>query len=112
MSQVAGRMAIQAGATALEKAHGGRGVLLGGVPGVAPGKICIIGGGVVGFNAAQMAAGLGADVTSLDRDPEVLERVGTFFEAPPTTRFSHPSNTPDPLAHARHNPRPVPTPGH
>src|SRR3546814_9887346 len=57
MSQVAGRMAIQAGATALEKAHGGRGVLLGGVPGVAPGKICIIGGGVVGFNAAQMATG-------------------------------------------------------
>jgi NAD/NADP transhydrogenase alpha subunit len=58
MSQVAGRMSIQAGATALEKAHGGRGVLLGGVPGVMPGKVVIIGGGVVGFNAAQMAVGL------------------------------------------------------
>lgn len=64
MSQVAGRMSIQAGATALEKANGGRGVLLGGVPGVMPAKVTVIGGGVVGFNAAQMAAGLGADVTS------------------------------------------------
>jgi alanine dehydrogenase len=59
MSQVAGRMSIQAGATALEKAHGGRGVLLGGVPGVMPGVVVVIGGGVVGFNAAQMAVGLG-----------------------------------------------------
>ena len=67
MSQVAGRMSVQAGASALEKAHGGRGVLLGGVPGVAPGKVAVIGGGVVGFNAAQMAVGLGADVTILDR---------------------------------------------
>src|SRR5690606_15812832 len=73
MSQVAGRMSIQAGATALEKAHGGRGVLLGGVPGVMPGTVAVIGGGVVGFNAAQMAVGLGADVTILDHDPEVLE---------------------------------------
>src|SRR3546814_8353009 len=92
MGQVAGRMAIQAGATALEKAHGGRGVLLGGVLGVAPGKICIIGGGVVGFNAAQMATGLGADVTILDRDPEVLERVGTFFESRAKTRFANRAN--------------------
>ncbi len=92
MSQVAGRMSIQAGATALEKAHGGRGVLLGGVPGVLPGKVAIIGGGVVGFNAAQMAVGLGADVTILDRDPEVLERVGTFFEARAKTRFSNGAN--------------------
>ena len=67
MSQVAGRMSIQAGATALEKAHGGRGVLLGGVPGVLPAKVVVIGGGVVGFNAAQMAVGLGADVTILVR---------------------------------------------
>src|SRR3546814_484566 len=81
MSQVAGRMAIQAGATALEKVHGGRGVLLGGVPGVMPAKVAVIGGGVVGFNAAQMAAGLGADVTILERNPEVLERLGTYFEA-------------------------------
>ncbi|MEY4270162.1 MAG: hypothetical protein RLZZ58_1378 [Pseudomonadota bacterium] len=100
MSQVAGRMSIQAGATALEKAHGGRGVLLGGVPGVAPGKICIIGGGVVGFNAAQMAAGLGADVTILDRDPETLERVGTFFEARAKTRFSNKANLAECVAEA------------
>ena len=88
MSQVAGRMSIQAGATALEKAHGGRGVLLGGVPGVLPGKVLVIGGGVVGFNAAQMAVGLGADVTILDRDPEALERLGVHFESRAKTRFS------------------------
>ena len=92
MSQVAGRMSVQAGATALEKAHGGRGVLLGGVPGVMPGKVVVIGGGVVGFNAAQMAVGLGADVTILDRDPEVLEKVGTHFEARASTRFSNAAN--------------------
>ena len=92
MSQVAGRMSIQAGATALEKAHGGRGVLLGGVPGVMPGKVIVIGGGVVGFNAAQMAAGLGADVTIMDRSPEVLERVGTHFESRAKTRFSNHAN--------------------
>ncbi len=92
MSQVAGRMSVQAGATALEKAHGGRGVLLGGVPGVMPGKVIVIGGGVVGFNAAQMAVGLGADTTILDRDPEVLEKVGTHFEARASTRFSNKAN--------------------
>ncbi len=81
MSQVAGRMSIQAGAAALEKAHGGRGVLLGGVPGVAPGKVVIVGGGVVGFNAAQMAVGLHADVTILDRNPDVLERLENHFES-------------------------------
>ena len=88
MSQVAGRMAIQAGATALEKAHGGRGVLLGGVPGVLPGKVVVIGGGVVGINAAQMAVGLGADVTILDRDPDVLERLDNHFEGRARTLFS------------------------
>ena len=92
MSQVAGRMSIQAGATALEKAHGGRGVLLGGVPGVMPGKVTVIGGGVVGFNAAQMAVGLGADTTILDRDPEVLERLGIHFESRAKTRFSNKAN--------------------
>jgi alanine dehydrogenase len=92
MSQVAGRMSIQAGATALEKAHGGRGVLLGGVPGVLPGKVMVIGGGVVGFNAAQMAVGLGADVTILDRDPEVLERLGIHFESRAKTLFSSRAN--------------------
>jgi alanine dehydrogenase len=92
MSQVAGRMSIQAGATALEKAHGGRGVLLGGVPGVAPARVVVIGGGVVGFNAAQMAVGLGADVTILDRSPEVLERLATHFEASAKTLFSSRAN--------------------
>ncbi len=89
MSQVAGRMSIQAGATALQKAHGGRGVLLGGVPGVLPGKVLVIGGGVVGFNAAQMAVGMGADVTILDHDPEVLERLDNHFEGRAKTRFSN-----------------------
>jgi alanine dehydrogenase len=89
MSQVAGRMSIQAGATALQKAHGGRGVLLGGVPGVLPGKVLIIGGGVVGFNAAQMAVGMGADVTILDRDSDVLERLDNHFEGRAKTRFSN-----------------------
>ena len=89
MSQVAGRMAIQAGATALQKATGGRGVLLGGVPGVLPGKVLVIGGGVVGFNAAQMAVGMGADVTVLDRDAEVLERLDNHFEGRAKTRFSN-----------------------
>jgi alanine dehydrogenase len=92
MSQVAGRMSIQAGATALEKAHGGRGVLLGGVPGVLPAKVIVIGGGVVGFNAAQMAVGLGADVTILDRSPEVLEKLGIHFESRAKTRFSNTAN--------------------
>ncbi|RKF22519.1 alanine dehydrogenase [Altericroceibacterium spongiae] len=92
MSQVAGRMSIQAGATALEKVHGGRGVLLGGVPGVMPGKVAVIGGGVVGFNAAQMAVGLGAQVTILDRNPAVLETVGTHFENRAATRFANRTN--------------------
>ncbi len=88
MSQVAGRMSIQAGATALEKAHGGRGVLLGGVPGVRPGRVLVIGGGVVGFNAAQMAVGLGANVTILDRDADVLEAHAKHFEASADTAYS------------------------
>ncbi|WP_379548389.1 alanine dehydrogenase [Qipengyuania sp. DSG2-2] len=100
MSQVAGRMSIQAGANALEKAHGGRGVLIGGVPGVLPAKVVVIGGGVVGFNAAQMAVGLGGDVEILDRDPEVLEKVGTFFEARASTRFSNTTNLEDSLRQA------------
>ncbi|MCH8323462.1 MAG: alanine dehydrogenase, partial [Proteobacteria bacterium] len=70
MSEVAGRMSIQAGAHALEMRQGGRGMLLGGVPGVAPAKVVIIGGGVVGANAAMMAIGAQADVTILDRSVE------------------------------------------
>jgi alanine dehydrogenase len=100
MSQVAGRMSIQAGATALEKSHGGRGVLLGGVPGVAPGKVAVIGGGVVGFNAAQMAVGLGADVTILDRSPEALERLAMHFESRAKTRFSNKANLAECVAEA------------
>ncbi|PEQ14160.1 alanine dehydrogenase [Novosphingobium sp. PC22D] len=100
MSQVAGRMSIQAGATALQKAHGGRGVLLGGVPGVMPGKVAVIGGGVVGFNAAQMAVGLGADVTILDRNPDVLEKLGIHFESRAKTRFSSKANLAESVADA------------
>lgn len=100
MSQVAGRMSIQAGATALETAQGGRGVLLGGVPGVPPAKVAVIGGGVVGFNAAQMAAGLGADVTILDHNPDVLERLDNFFEARAKTRFSNRANLAECVAEA------------
>src|SRR5580704_5149906 len=68
MSEVAGRMAIQVGAQYLEAPMGGRGILLGGVPGVAPANVCILGGGVVGHNAAKMAVGLGAHVTIIDRN--------------------------------------------
>jgi alanine dehydrogenase len=79
MSEVAGRMSVQAGAHYLEKAQGGSGTLLGGVPGVAPGKVLIIGGGVVGINAAKMALGMGADVTILDRSlPRLRELDDTF----------------------------------
>jgi len=81
MSQVAGRLSIQVGARALQKKGGGRGVLLGGVPGVAPAKVVIIGGGDVGFNAAQMAVGLQADVTILERSNEVMEALSNYFGA-------------------------------
>jgi alanine dehydrogenase len=90
MSQVAGRMSVQSGAHALEKAQGGRGVLLGGVPGVAPAKVVILGGGVVGTNAAAMALGLGADVTviekSTDRMEELVARFGTSLKTIYSTR--------------------------
>ncbi len=79
MSQVAGRMSIQAGAHCLERIQGGAGILLGGVPGVAPAKVVVIGGGVVGENAVYMALGLAADVTVLDRNVEVLDRLARRF---------------------------------
>ncbi|MFZ2387677.1 MAG: alanine dehydrogenase [Polaromonas sp.] len=79
MSEVAGRMAIQAGAACLEKPRGGAGVLLGGVPGVAPGKVVILGAGVVGSNAAMMAVGLGARVTVVNRSTERLRRLDELF---------------------------------
>ena len=79
MSQVAGRLSIQAGAHCLERAHGGEGILLGGVPGVAPAKVVVIGGGVVGENAIMMALGMGAEVTVLDRTVDVLGRLARQF---------------------------------
>ncbi len=88
MSEVAGRMAIQVGAWALEKHQGGSGVLLGGVPGVAPGKVTIIGGGVVGINAAKMAIGIGANVTIIDRDLKRLRELDLHFNNTIKTRYS------------------------
>jgi alanine dehydrogenase len=79
MSEVAGRLSIQAGAHFLEKAHGGRGILLGGVPGVAPAQVVVIGGGVVGTQAIDVAVGMGAEVWVLDRSIEVLRRLRTRF---------------------------------
>jgi alanine dehydrogenase len=80
MSEVAGRMSVQAGANHLEKSQGGRGVLLAGVPGVAPAKVLVIGGGVVGDNAAHMAVGMGADVTILDRSVARLRQLDNEYE--------------------------------
>jgi alanine dehydrogenase len=88
MSAIAGRMSIQAGAHALEATQGGAGLLLGGVPGVRPGKVVVIGGGVVGENAAEMAVGLGADVTVLDRSPAVLEALARRFAGRVRTVYS------------------------
>ena len=88
MSEVAGRLSIQAGATALQKANGGRGVLLGGVPGVLPGKVTVLGGGVVGLHAARMAAGLGADVTIIDRSIPRLRQLDDLFAGRVHTRYS------------------------
>jgi alanine dehydrogenase len=81
MSKVAGRLSVQAAAWSLESSHGGAGMLLGGVPGVAPAKVVVIGGGVVGENATQIAIGMGADVTVLDRNVDVLERLDKRFGA-------------------------------
>jgi alanine dehydrogenase len=89
MSEVAGRMAVQEGAKYLEKVHGGRGVLLGGVPGVAPAKVVIIGGGVVGINAAKMAAGMGANVIILDISLERLRYLDDVLPANVKTIYSN-----------------------
>ena len=80
MSEVAGRMSVQVGAWLLEKSQGGMGVLLGGVPGVLPAKVVVLGGGVVGVNAARMAVGMGADVTIIDRNPRRLQELDSQFE--------------------------------
>ena len=89
MSEVAGRMAVQEGAKYLEKVHGGRGVLLGGVPGVAPAKVVIIGGGVVGINAAKMAAGMGANTTILDISLDRLRYLDDVLPANVKTIYSN-----------------------
>ncbi|MEP3892161.1 MAG: alanine dehydrogenase [Hellea sp.] len=100
MSQVAGRLAIQVGAKALQKDGGGRGVLLGGVPGVAPAKVVIIGGGDVGFNAAQMAVGMGADVTILERSNDRMESLSNYFGVKAKVVRSTPVVLADLLTHA------------
>lgn len=92
MSEVAGRMATQIGAQFLEQPHGGRGVLLAGIPGVKRGKVTIIGGGVVGTNAAKIAIGLGADVTIIDLSPERLRQLDDQFGATLHTVMSNPLN--------------------
>ena len=92
MSQIAGRLAIQAGMQALEMKHGGRGVLLSGLPGVAPAKVVILGGGMVGANAARLAVGIGADVTLLDRGAERLRAFDDQYQGQLKTRFSHADN--------------------
>jgi alanine dehydrogenase len=89
MSEVAGRMAIQAGAAHLEKSKGGMGMLLGGVPGVAPGHVAIIGAGVVGTNALQMAVGIGARVTVLDKSVDRLRQLDLVYGSRITTLYSN-----------------------
>ncbi len=88
MSEVAGRLSIQAAATSLQKANGGRGILLGGVPGVLPAKVTVLGGGVVGLHAARMAVGLGADVTIIDRSIPRLRQLDDLFNGRVHTRYS------------------------
>lgn len=92
MSEVAGRMATQIGAQFLEKPKGGKGILLGGVPGVKRGKVTIIGGGVAGTNAAKIAVGLGADVTMIDVNPQRLRELDDIFGHGITTLMSNPYN--------------------
>ena len=93
MSEVAGRLAPQTGAWALQKANGGRGVLMGGVPGVGPAKVAVIGGGVVGTHAARIAAGMGADVTVLDRSLPRLRHLDEVYSGQFSTRYASAGNT-------------------
>ena len=88
MSEVAGRLSIEAAGSALKRSAGGRGLLLGGVPGVVPARVVVLGGGVVGTHAARMAAGLGAEVTILDRSIPRLRELDELFEGRARTRFS------------------------
>ena len=100
MSEVAGRLAPQVGAWTLQKANGGRGVLLGGVPGVGPGKVVVIGGGVVGTHAARVAAGMGADVTVLDRSLPRLRYLDDTFGTLFRNRYSSAAATAELIADA------------
>ncbi|WP_066172906.1 alanine dehydrogenase [Bacillus marinisedimentorum] len=92
MSEVAGRMAAQIGAQFLEKSRGGKGILLGGVPGVKRGRVTVIGGGIVGTNAAKIAMGLGADVTIIDLNPDRLRQLDDIFGSEINTLMSNPLN--------------------
>jgi len=98
MSEVAGRMASQIGAQFLESSHGGKGILLGGIPGVRRGRVTVIGGGVVGTNAAKIAMGLGADVTIIDLNPERLRQLDDIFGSDINTLMSNPLNLQESLA--------------
>lgn len=100
MSEVAGRMSVQIGAQFLQKTNGGQGILLAGVPGVSRGKVTIIGGGVVGTNAAKMAVGLGADVTVLDLSADRLRELDDIFGHQITTLMSNPMNIAEAVAQA------------
>jgi alanine dehydrogenase len=100
MSEVAGRLAPQMGAWTLQKANGGRGVLLGGVPGVGPAEVVVIGGGVVGTNAARVAAGMGAHVTVLDRSIDRLRAIDEAFGGRIGTRYSSAGATAELVARA------------
>ncbi|THH36820.1 alanine dehydrogenase [Aliishimia ponticola] len=100
MSEVAGRLAPQVGAWTLQKANGGRGVLMGGVPGVGPAKVAVIGGGVVGTHAARVAAGMGADVTVLDRSLPRMRYLDDVFAGQFRTRYASKANTAELVAEA------------
>ncbi|SHE11115.1 Alanine dehydrogenase [Chlamydia abortus] len=100
MSEVAGRMAVQLGARFLEKFHGGRGILLGGVPGVPPADVIILGGGVVGTNAAKIAVGMGANVTVLENSPDRMRYLDDVFGGRLHTLMSNSYNIAEAVRHA------------
>jgi alanine dehydrogenase len=100
MSEIAGRLAIEAAGVALRRQNGGRGILLGGVPGVQPTRVVVLGGGVAGTQAARMAAGLGADVTILDRSLPRLRQLDELFQGRAKTRFASAAATEDAILSA------------
>jgi len=100
MSEVAGRMAVQVGAQYLERPNGGRGILLGGVPGVAPANVAVLGGGVVGTNAARIALGMGAHVTIIDRNLHRLRELDDIFNGMVVTLASNRYTITETLRHA------------